>query len=132
METVLTLSDAQLVQLAERLAENLRGKQPPATRLVDASELAKALGVSRETVYEYAAALGARRIGEGPRGRLRFDLNAALEAWTHRSVREGSAARESPARAGNAPARGRRRKGSGEQLLPIRGPIPITTPPERQ
>jgi hypothetical protein len=43
-------------------------------RLVDAGELAVALGVDRGWVYAHAAELHAVRLGS-PRGRLRFDLD---------------------------------------------------------
>jgi hypothetical protein len=67
----------------------------PPSHLVDARMLSRQLGVSRDTVYEHAEALGGRRIGNGPRGRLRFDLDVALAAWTHRSGRRDSTAPES-------------------------------------
>ena len=41
--------------------------------LIDAAEVARRLGVSREYVYDHAAELGAERLGTGPRARLRFD-----------------------------------------------------------
>ena len=63
--------------VAELVVERLR-LLPSSGRLVDAAALADALGVSRQYVYANAAALGAVRLGAGPRGRLRFDLNAAL------------------------------------------------------
>lgn len=68
--------------VAERVVERLNG--PRARRLVSASELAQVLGVSRATVYQYGDLLGARRLGSGRRSRLRFDLDAALAAWTSR------------------------------------------------
>lgn len=39
---------------------------------LDASEMAQRMGVTREWVYEHARELGAVRIGQGPRPRLRF------------------------------------------------------------
>jgi len=42
------------------------------TALVDAASVAEHLGVSRDYVYEHADDLGARRLGSGPRARLRF------------------------------------------------------------
>jgi hypothetical protein len=116
-------------QTAARVMEMLQG-QARSHDLVDAARLAQALGVSRDTVYAHVTELGGRRIGAGPRGRLRFDLDAALERWTCRSVGDGSPRGESPAQAPTPPARGRRPTGSSEQLLPIRGPSPITTAPE--
>jgi hypothetical protein len=48
--------------------------------LVDATTLAAELGVSRQFVYEHRAKLGALKLGDGPRPRLRFDPIAARAA----------------------------------------------------
>ena len=51
------------------------------TPLVDAQTLAAYLGVSVGYVYEHADLLQARRLGTGPKARLRFsipDVDAAL------------------------------------------------------
>jgi hypothetical protein len=48
--------------------------------LVDAAALAVELGVSRDWVYEHADELGALRLGNGPKARLRFDPIAARAA----------------------------------------------------
>jgi hypothetical protein len=90
-------------------------------QLVDAKTLARALGVSRDCVYAHAAELGGERVGGGPRGRLRFDLDQALAAWTSRSVSKESERTESPVSAGRSTRRRPRRLGSGVELLPIRG-----------
>jgi hypothetical protein len=52
------------------------------TPLVDATELARLLGVSRAFIYEHADALGAMRLGTGKKARLRFDPVATREALT--------------------------------------------------
>jgi hypothetical protein len=106
--------------IAERVAELLRGEQPR-TQLVDAATLARVLGVSRDCVYAHAVELGGQRIGAGPRGRLRFDLDRALEAWTSRSVSKESPGPESRSVVRGSTHRRRRRMGSGPELLPIRG-----------
>jgi hypothetical protein len=106
--------------IAERVAELLPGEQPR-TQLVDAATLAQALGVSRDCVYAHAVELGGQRIGVGPRGRLRFDLDRALAAWTSRSISKESQAPQTPAAAGSSPRRRRQRLGSSPELLPIRG-----------
>ena len=49
--------------------------RPKANVLLDA-ELAKQLGVTRTWVYQHADELGARRIGNGPRPRLRSPAQA--------------------------------------------------------
>jgi hypothetical protein len=104
--------------IGERVAELLC---PPPTRgLVDAATLAATLGVSRGAIYAHAEELGGRRIGNGPRGRLRFDLDSALAAWTSRPTSKKSQAPQTPIAAGNSPSRGSQRLGSRSELLPIR------------
>jgi hypothetical protein len=49
--------------------------------LVDATTLAEQLGVSRDYIYDHARHLGAVRIGNGPRPRLRFSLAEARAAY---------------------------------------------------
>lgn len=43
------------------------------SRLITAADVADRLGVTRSFVYEHAHQLGAIRLGNGPRPRLRFD-----------------------------------------------------------
>jgi len=115
----LTLSADQLDVIAVRVAELLR--PAPSARLVDAQTVADALGVSRDTVYAHADRLGGRRIGDGKRPRLRFELEQALEAWNHRSAGGGSLDPEThTVRAVSRRRRGAG-KGSGRRLLPIHG-----------
>jgi hypothetical protein len=124
--------------VARRVAEILRAEPPPETpapalsadepryfgndggRLVDAAQLASRLGVERSWIYEHAAELGALRLGDGPRARLRFDLGRVVERLTFCPPGSGS---EEPAD-GSATriARPRRpaRAGTGAPLLPIR------------
>lgn len=126
----LTEDGSAVVHNAPR-AVSAPGSVPPAQsdgmpRLVDAATLAKALGVSRDCVYDHASDLGGRRLGKGPKARLRFDLDAALEAWTSRpygSESQPPAARATPER---KPSKRRRRLDSDADLLPIR---PSTTYP---
>ena len=76
------LAPDQLDQLADLIAArlNLRGDLTTAARMIDAAELADALGVARSYVYAHATELGAVRLG-GERGRLRFDLATARAAF---------------------------------------------------
>ncbi|HEY5193597.1 MAG TPA: hypothetical protein VIJ39_06960 [Solirubrobacteraceae bacterium] len=124
-QRVVVLSDPQLDDLAERVVKRLRdtddasrSRQP--SRLVDAATVAAALGVSRDCVYAHADELGGERIGGGPRGRLRFDLDRALVAWTSRSHSKESHTPKPPAPTGDAARRRRQRMGSSPGLLPIR------------
>jgi hypothetical protein len=88
--------------------------------LVDAATLAGYLDVERSFVYEHADELGARRLGSGPRARLRFsiaEVDVRLSACS--GSRESSAPDPAPAAASRP--RARRRMGTSVPLLPIRG-----------
>ncbi len=63
IELTVRLTDAQIEQLAECIGERLC--EAAATRLVDATTLARDLAVSRDFVYAHAHDLGGQRIGAG-------------------------------------------------------------------
>ncbi len=107
-------------QTARRIVELWRDELPRG-RLVDAKTLAIELGVTRDCVYAHAAELGGQRLGGGPRGRLRFDLDQALSAWTSRSTSKESQAPQTPVAAGGSSRRRHQRLGSSPDLLPIGG-----------
>src|SRR4051794_5305839 len=95
-------SAAETQRTGELVVERLAGVVP----LVDARTVADALGVSPETVRDYAEELGAVRVGDGVRPRLRFDLAKARSAGAARpgsgrakvtDVPTGSAKRRRPA-----------------------------------
>lgn len=67
--------------LARRLAELLGGggRERPRRELISAEEVSQWWGVSRRWVYDNAERLGARRLGTGPRPRLRFDPDEVAE-----------------------------------------------------
>jgi hypothetical protein len=102
----MALSEADIEAVAARVADLLRVGQASAD-LVDANEIARRFGVSRDFVYEHADDLGAVRLGNGPKARLRFD-----PAQVGRTLRK---APEKPAR---QPRRRASRRNSS--LLPIR------------
>lgn len=108
--SVVTLDAATIEAIAERTAELLR-EQPAADELVDAAEIARRLGVDRSWVYENAARLGARRISDGPRSRLRFDPGLVAEALAGPDT-----VVERP-----RPGRRARRRATAVELLPIGG-----------
>jgi hypothetical protein len=120
---MIELAPEQLAQLADMLADRLRGVLPdqptPSTTtgingaLVTAQTVADALGVDRSWVYEHAREIGGQRIGSGKRGRWRFDLATALAAGTTKpTVALATAALLAP----------RRRAGNGSvPLMAIRG-----------
>jgi predicted DNA-binding transcriptional regulator YafY len=116
---LLTAREQQLVDLAaERAARavlaELHGGTQTHCNLVTAAQLADMLGVSRETVYEHANELGGKRIGNGKRGRLRFDPAVALDRWQHRPA-------DSSAHVAAVSDRTRRGRQPAVRLLPIRG-----------
>jgi len=97
--------------VAVRVVELLREEQLTTPGHVDAAELAKRLGRSRDWVYEHADELGALRT-DGKRSRLLFDPAEAVARMRRKSVKP-----EPP-----KPARPRtRRTTSGVELLPIGG-----------
>ncbi len=83
--------------------------------LVDAATLGQALGMSRETIYDLAAsgAIPCFRIGNGPRPRIRFDLDE-VRASTAASNEPGepnhAAKRQGPQKPTNRPPGGWRVK----------------------
>ena len=67
------LSNAVAVRIVEVLTEHgFSSHLARQTEWLDAQEVARRLGVSREWVYEHAQELGATRLGSGRRPRLRF------------------------------------------------------------
>lgn len=114
--------------VAERLAERLAAGP---SELIDAAELARRLGRTREFVYDHAEFFGGQRVGDGPRPRLLFRWSAALAAADPRSASERSERAVEPA--GTGPRR-RRRAGaeaSSARLLPIAGVVPPSDPGEQ-
>jgi hypothetical protein len=77
-----TLDDDDIEAVAARVVEMLRREQRPgaAPDLVDAATLARILNVDRDWVYAHASELGAVRLGDGPKARLRFDAARARAA----------------------------------------------------
>lgn len=76
----LRLAPESIEALAGRLAELLGGamREPAPTeatpkKMLSAAEVSRLWSISRRWVYDHAGELGARRMGSGPRPRLRFD-----------------------------------------------------------
>jgi hypothetical protein len=109
-------------QLAPMLVEvaTTAAREAP-EQLVDAATVARALGVTADTVRANAERLGGRRIGDGPRGRWRFVLAEAVEAWTARTGGRGSPPPTSPVAAPMPRARRRAAPAPSGRLLPVRG-----------
>jgi hypothetical protein len=72
--------DAIAERAARRVVQLLRPADQGAHQLLNPKDLARALNVSLDYVYAHAADLGALRLGDGPKARLRFDLQAAQRA----------------------------------------------------
>jgi hypothetical protein len=78
--TAPAVAEAVAVRMLELVGER------KANGFVDATELARLLGVDREWVYEHSDQLGAIRLGDGPRPRLRFEISCAMAAFRELSV----------------------------------------------
>jgi hypothetical protein len=73
----------QLARLvAERVVELLQASSASRDVLIDATEVARRFGVDRGWVYAHARDLGAVRLGDGRRPRLRFDPSTVATALT--------------------------------------------------
>lgn len=111
-EHVALVADAVADRLAELLADRERAPAPAASATLTAAKVAERFGVSREFVYEHADELGAIRLGDGERPRLRFDAHRVYEALAARPAPTAQPAKASPRR---------RQPPSEVPLLPIRG-----------
>jgi hypothetical protein len=84
----MTLDHEDIEAIAERAAHRvvqlLDHPGPRAHQLLDPKELARELSVSVDYVYAHAVDLGAMRLGDGPKARLRFDLRTAQTAMRER------------------------------------------------
>ena len=100
------------------LSERDNSAQLTPTPWVAAAVVAEHLGVEVSYVYEHAGELGARRLGNGPKARLRFRLDLVDRSLTLKS--SGADDIERPLR--TSPRRRRHRSSSSRTvpLLPIR------------
>jgi hypothetical protein len=119
LEVRVTLGRDDIEAVAKRVVELLEDDGQPGPkrlrRLVDAATAASLLGVSRATVYAKAEELGAIRVGNGKRARLRFDPTKLTTS--------GSSQPESaPGQTGRRRRRSTRSSSADHgNLLPIRG-----------
>ena len=125
------LSPEAIEQIAQRVVELLRGEgeqkaQQTPGPLLDAGELAQRLGVKREWVYEHARELGAVRLGDGPKARLRFDPEAAKRVLEKRRRPAGS---PDPSNAAVEPRPARRRRRRPQGAVPL---LPVYQPGKRR
>ena len=122
------ITPENIERIAQRVAQLLRHEHadhvpdPAPAGLVDASRLAKHLGLTRAWIYEHAHELGAIRVGSGPRARLRFDLATATAALAARSANDPRSGQAPGATTGPQLRRRRRRVQPAVPLLPVHGP----------
>jgi len=109
MTAPVQLAPESIEALAQRIVELELASE--AVQFIDATEVAHRFGVSRDWVYAHAKELGAIRVGEGSRPRLRFDLKKVRERF-------GSLAGSREPQRKNGSAVRRRRD---VELLPIKG-----------
>lgn len=109
MSIPVQLGPESIEAIAQRVAELVR--DPESVQFIDAAEVAHRFGVRREWVYSHAEELGAVRLGDGPRPRWRFDVQKAAERF---GSLQGS---REPQRVNRSAVR----RGSGVELLPIKG-----------
>jgi hypothetical protein len=93
-------------------------RRMPHAGLVDAAELARMLGVHRRTIYERANELGAIRLSDSKRARMRFDVQTAMRCYASKRSQHEDASDEG----GSATPR-RRRGGRLPNGLPPAGSI---------
>lgn len=124
------LSDAQLQRLADLLAPRivaaLQARPVVAQSLIDANEVAQRFGMSAEWVRDHSSELGAIRLGDGPRPRLRFDAETVAKAMKRRSESGRSPEPELPMLADDRPHRVSERAGNGLETLPVRQIAPLS------
>lgn len=103
--------------LAELSTERLDARSRKRSRWVGADVVADHLSVDVSYVYQHATELGARRLGTGPKARLRFRLDLVDEAL---HLKAGSS--DNPKSSTAAPSRRRRATPSPGHvpLLPVR------------
>lgn len=95
------LIDAVARRVLELVVERATGSRCAPIGLLTVAEVAQRLRVSTKWVYAHQRRLGAIKLGEGPKARLRFDAGAVaaeLEG-TERGVRQDAVVPEPPAKA---------------------------------
>ena len=110
--------DPQTIEaIARRVVEILERRGLQSRELVDAAELARRFGIERSWVYSHAIELGAVKLGNGAKPRLRFDPQIAAKVLRRVG---GDSAADPPARSGERAGQPRHSEGTAA-LLPIRG-----------
>ena len=81
--------DAIAERAALRVVQLLERPGAGEYQFIDPKVLARKLNVSVDYVYAHAMELGAMRLGDGPKARLRFDLQTAQRAMRARKQPPG-------------------------------------------
>jgi len=109
--------DAESIEAVARRVVELLGDDAP---LLDAAEVARRLGRSREWVYDHRNELGVVPLGDGPKPRLGFRPERVAAYSTGSRPQD----RTEPSSERSARRRTTRRNGQGADLLPVRGKKP--------
>lgn len=100
------LTPADIAAVADAVADRMA--REPEQRYVDAKGAASYLSVSTDWVYENQGQLGAVRLGEGSRPRLRFDLRKLDEYANACTVGKSSLPDQTAEQSGSKRGRPRR------------------------
>lgn len=114
------INELDLADAVARRVIELLGRRQAVPSWLTANEVAQVLAVDPAYVYENAARLGGRRLGDGPKARLRFrleDVEAALPCVASRGAEKLATGTVKPKRRLHHAAR----LGTEAPLLPIRG-----------
>lgn len=121
-------------QAPQGLALSLPASGPESSResvpcLLDAKQVGECFGLTAEWVRDHADDLDAIRIGDGPRPRLRFDVEKVAAALNARTASETSDKGRTPTVPASTGVATRRRSGTALDTLPVRSlkPHPVTT-----
>lgn len=110
----MSIATVDIERLADAIAARL-AERPVERRYLTVLQVAAYIGVDASFVRRHSAELGAVRLGDGPKARLRFD-RFAVDAWAQRH--RVDADEPAPKRQRVAPAR---RTSPTVELLPVGG-----------
>jgi hypothetical protein len=102
--------------IAQRVAELMRAELGLTPTLLTPTQVAERFAVSRTWVYEHADELGAIRLGQGPKARLRFSAQVVSQALCPREPITSEEERSRSATVAKKPP-------GGPPLLPIYGAL---------
>jgi hypothetical protein len=115
------LADLVAVRVIDALSTRPSERTLAQVALMTAAQVAERFRIRRAWVYEHADELGALRLGDGPRARLRFDPAKVAAALSACERNRGSGSTESRGAKQKPTASRTGRTRAGAQLLPIKG-----------